>query len=302
MQRRDPRVVELQEEHRPRRARARRARAQRHGAVLRREPRRLRGDAERLGAVLRLALHAPVDPVGRRLAPGADHGATGRRTRSRSPRSRSRACSPARSRSSRGRSCATTSRSATPPTRSRSRCATRSPTSRRPASASSRSTSPRCASCCRSRRPTRPLPRLVGRTRSASPPPGVRDADADPHPPLLLGVRRGHRRDRRPRRRRHVDRGGALAAWRSSPTSQTQRLRPRHRPGRLRHPLAARAERRRGDRAARAPRVARDPRPPALGQPRLRPEDPRLRRDRRVAAQPGHGHQDGPRRTAGSRQ
>ncbi len=52
---------------RPRRARARRARAQRHGAVLRRVAGRVRRHAERLGAVLRLALYAPVDPVGRRV-------------------------------------------------------------------------------------------------------------------------------------------------------------------------------------------------------------------------------------------
>ena len=42
--------------------------------------------------------------------------------------------------------------------------------------------------------------------------------------------------------------------------------------------------------------------PPALGQPGLRPEDPRLRRDRRVPAQPGRGHQDGPRQPARRRQ
>ena len=33
---------------------------------------------------------------------------------------------------------------------------------------------------------------------------------ADPHPPVLLRVRRHHRRDRRPRRRRHLHRGGPL--------------------------------------------------------------------------------------------
>ena len=80
---------------------------------------------------------------------------------------------------------------------------------------SSRSTSRRCASCCRSRRPTRP-PTSTGRSdRSASRTAGAADADAGAHPPLLLGVRRGHRRDRRPRRRRHLDRGRAQPRWRS---------------------------------------------------------------------------------------
>ena len=37
-----------------------------------------------------------------------------------------------------------------------------------------------------------------------------RRLDADPHPPVLLGVRRGDRRDRRPGRRRDLHRGGAL--------------------------------------------------------------------------------------------
>ena len=45
----DPRRRRAAGAHRARRARARRARAQRHGAVLRREPRRLRGDARTAG-------------------------------------------------------------------------------------------------------------------------------------------------------------------------------------------------------------------------------------------------------------
>ena len=51
------------------RAGPRRARAQRHGAVLRRAPRRLRGHPARLGAVVRLALHAAADPARRRARP-----------------------------------------------------------------------------------------------------------------------------------------------------------------------------------------------------------------------------------------
>ena len=71
---------------------------------------------------------------------------------------------------------------------------------------------------------------------------GVRRRDADPHPPLLLGVRRDHRRDRRPGRRRDLDRGGALADG-GPRRHRAAGYRARHRPGRLRHPLAARAHR-----------------------------------------------------------
>ncbi len=70
-------VVGLQEELEHRRARARRARAQRHGAVLRREPRRIRRHPQRMGAVLRLPCDPAVDPVGRCLSPRADHGRVG---------------------------------------------------------------------------------------------------------------------------------------------------------------------------------------------------------------------------------
>ena len=104
---------------------------------------------------------------------------------------------------------------------------------------SSRWTSPRCASCCRCARRTRP-PTWTGRSSSFRlATAGAADAHPDPHPPLLLGVRRHHRRDRRPRRRRHLDRGRALPHG-GRPRPRGARLRPRHRPGRLRHPLAAR--------------------------------------------------------------
>ncbi len=58
--------------HRPRRARPRRARAQRHGRVLRRAAQRLRLLARRLGPVLREPLRKASDPVRRRLAAQAD--------------------------------------------------------------------------------------------------------------------------------------------------------------------------------------------------------------------------------------
>ena len=66
---------------------------------------------------------------------------------------------------------------ATPPTRSRSRCATRSPTWRRPASGSSRSTSPRCGSCCRCAGPSSRRTWTGPSTPSGWPPP------ASPTPP-----------------------------------------------------------------------------------------------------------------------
>ncbi len=130
------------------------------------------------------------------------------------------------------------------------------------------------------------LPRLVGRLVQAGDG-GCGGQDADPHAPLLLGVRRGARRDRQAGCRRHVDRVGAVAR-RGRSRAQAQRIRPGHRPGRLRHPLAARAERRRGAGAARGGR-RRDPAASGLGQPGLRPQDPRLRRDRGVARE----HADG---------
>lgn len=59
---------------RPRRPRDRGAGAQRHGPVLRRAPRRLRGDRPRLGPVVRHPLHPSPDRGGRRGPPGADDG------------------------------------------------------------------------------------------------------------------------------------------------------------------------------------------------------------------------------------
>ena len=60
--------------HRTGRARARRARTQRHGAVLRRAAVRLRQHDPRLGAVLRHPLRPATDPVRRRGPAGADDG------------------------------------------------------------------------------------------------------------------------------------------------------------------------------------------------------------------------------------
>ena len=59
---------------RPRRARAWRVRTQRHGPVFRRTARGLRLHRQRLGAILRLALRQPADPVRRRLPAEPDDG------------------------------------------------------------------------------------------------------------------------------------------------------------------------------------------------------------------------------------
>ena len=67
---------------------------------------------------------------------------------------------------------------------------------------------------------------------------------------------------------------------------RTAGLHPRHRPRRLRHPLAPRPVRR-GDGRRTAARPAERRARAAVGQSRLRPEDPRLRRGRAGLAQPG---------------
>ena len=60
------------------------------------------------------------------------------------------------------------------------------------------------------------------------------------HAPVLLRVRRDHRRDRRPGRRRHLDRGRAFAHGGAARDSQP-RLRAADWPRRVGHPLSARA-------------------------------------------------------------
>jgi 5-methyltetrahydropteroyltriglutamate--homocysteine methyltransferase len=123
------------------------------------------------------------------------------------------------------------------------------------------------------RRPRR-LPRLV---RALVPPRHLRRAarHPDPHPPLLLRVRRGVRGDRGAGRRRHLDRGRPLQDG-DPRRHRRRRLPARHRPRRLRHPLPARPRRAGGHRPARLRRARRRP-GPAVGQPRLRPQDPPLR-------------------------
>ncbi len=69
-------------------------------------------------------------------------------------------------------------------------------------------------------------------------------------------------------------------------------------PGRVRHPLPPRPERRGGRRPA-AHRAEGHPRRTSVGQPRLRPQDPRLARDPRLPGEPGHRRAHAPGRTAG---
>ena len=124
---------------------------------------------------------------------------------------------------------------------------------------------------------------------------GRRGHDADPHPPLLLGVRRRDRRDRPPRRRRHLDRGGPVARWRSCPSIERSGFGRGIGPGVYdihspRVPSVDEVQRAARDRA----RV--DPGAPGLGQPGLRTQDPRLRRDGRVAREHARGDARGARR------
>jgi 5-methyltetrahydropteroyltriglutamate--homocysteine methyltransferase len=209
---------------------------------------------------------------------------------------RSRACSPARSPCSPGPSSATTSRSPRPPARSPWPCATRSPTSRRPGSG---------ADPGRRAGPARDPPAARGRPR-AVPGVGHRGVPAqhqrrarghpDPHAHVLRRVRRDPHRDRRPRRGRDKPRGRPLAHG-SRPVTCRGRLPARGRPGRLRHPLPARARRRRDHRPA--PRGTRgSARRTAVGQPRLRPEDPRLDRSPQLAGAPGRSGPRGARQPA----
>ena len=114
-----------------------------------------------------------------------------------------------------------------------------------------------------------------------------RGRDPDPHAHVLLGVQRHHRRHCGPGRRRHHDRDRPL---RHGVAGGLLRLRlpERNRPRRLRHPFTQRGARRGHGRADAQGRRAHPPRT-ALGQPRLRPEDPRLAGGRCLVAQHGRG-------------
>ena len=76
-----------------------------------------------------------------------------------------------------------------------------------------------------------------------------RRLDPDPHPSVLLGVRRGYRGYRRPGCRRDLHRGGALAHG-GAGRPELGRLLQQRGPGCLRHPLAAGAEHRRDGQVA----------------------------------------------------
>ncbi len=113
----------------------------------------------------------------------------------------------------------------------------------------------------------------------------------DPHPPLLLRVRRGDHRHRRARRGRHQHRGVPLENG-GARRPRRDRLPPGRRPRRLGHPLAPGAAARRGGRGATPGRRSR-PGATALGEPGLRPEDTRLPGGRSVVAAPGRRRRRG---------
>ena len=278
-------VIRAQEEARPRRARARRARAQRHGAVLRRAPGRASRPRPRLGAELRHALRPTAHPLRRRGPAGAHDRRVGSATRSRSPTGPVKGMltgpvtilqwSFVRDDQPREQTCR---RSPWP-------SATRSPTSRPPAPTSSRSTSRRCARAAPARHADRKryLDWATECFRLATA--GVGDAtqvhthmcyaefgdiidaivalDADVI--SIEAARSRHGGARRPG-------GGPLPGGGGA--------------GHVRHPCAPRAERGRDGHPAR-PRPGGAARRPAVGEPRLRAEDPGLGRG---AARPGpHG-------------
>ena len=169
------------------------------------------------------------------------------------------------------------------PWRSRTRCSTW----RRPARPSSRWTRPRCARACRSAPPTRTRT-CAG--RSTLPPrhgAGAR-GDAGAHAHVLLGVRRDHGPHRPPRRGRALDRGVALRH------GGARRLRRRSAyPGDvgpgvydIHSPRVPSAEEIEGLLELAEERVGREA---ALGEPRLRPQDPRPGPRRGRAGQHGRG-------------
>ena len=187
-------------------------------AVLRRATRRVRLHRARLGAVLRLALRAAADPLRRRLAAGADH-------RGWSAYAQSLTDKPVKGMLTGpvtmlawsfvrdDQPLADTARQVALALRDE---VARPGSGRHPRS--SRSTNRRCASCCRCavRDRTAYLDWAVGAFRLATA--GVADSTADPHPPVLLGVRRGDRRDRRPGRRRDLASRRPGRTWRCSTT------------------------------------------------------------------------------------
>ena len=114
--------------------------------------------------------------------------------------------------------------------------------------------------------------------------------DPDPHAHVLLGVRRHPAGDRRAGRRRDLG-GGRPLGHEPGRRPAGRRLRAGDRARRLRHPFAASATGRRdGDAAAAGDDGPRTD--PAVGQPGLRPQDPRLRRGEGRPPQPRGRRQD----------
>ena len=139
------------------------------------------------------------------------------------------------------------------------------------------------------------VPRLGDRGASGSPPAASPDARQIHTHMCYAEFGDDHRRDRRPRRRRHLDGGVPLADGARS-TSFAARGYPNEvGPGRLGHPLAARAHRAAEIDACSAPSAGGVRGRAAVGQPRLRAQDPRLARGRRVAHRHGRRRPPSPR-------
>src|SRR6266542_3438190 len=269
---------------RPRRAGPRRAGAQRHGPVLRRAARRLRHHRAGLGAVLRDPLRAPADPLRRRAASTADHrGVDPLRPVAHQQAGQGHADRP-------GDHARLVVR-ARRPAGARHRDAGGAGTARRgrrPRGVRRGDRPGRRAGAARAPAAAARAPRRLPGLGAGQLPPGHRwraGRDPDPHPHVLLAVRRGAAdpggagRGRRLHRDRPLRHGPA----RRPPGS---RVHAGGRARRVRHPLAACAA---GGRDA-CPAGGRpgDARAgPAVGQPRLWPQDPRLRRGRGRAAQHG---------------
>src|SRR5918996_1181596 len=272
-----------------RRPRARRAGAQRHGPVLRGADGRLRDHRDRLGPVVRVALWATADPLRRRGARRPDH--------RRVDQLRAVAHREAREGNAyrTGDDAAVVVRARRPAALGDLQAAsTRDPRrgggpggGRPPGHPGGRARDPRRPAAA-----PRALGRVPGLGRALLPAGHLRGQgrDTDPDPHVLLGVPRHHGQHQRARCRRVADLARAVPP-RAARVLEAQGLRQGHLPGRLRHPLAAGALRRRDGRdAARGGRgpAARAP----VGGPGLRTEDAPLRGCRTGAAQ--HGRRGSP--------
>ena len=279
---------------RARRAGARRVRAQRHGAVFRRAACRLRLHAARLGAELWLALRAPADHLRRRLAPRADDGRwCALRPVADRQADEGHADRPGDDPAMVVRARRPAARGDLPPDRAGP--ARRGGRSGAAGAQSSRSTSRRCARACRCAAPTGRATWTGRWSASGSPPSGAADEtqihthmcysefndiidaiaalDAD-----VISIETLALEDGAARRVRDL----STIPTRSAPASTTSMRRAFPSVEEMTALLQRRW------RAA--------VRRPAVGQPRLRTQDPQLGRSEAGADQHGRGGQSSPRR------